>query len=556
MEVSSPGNTDWCAPSSLQALQIIGRLGPLASNDDSVSVIEACADIRKEGSTLCGHPLESRDLLETFIEVGLLSERVKSLESAFTVVGDPLQCTNEVPWRTEFQTNQGVILHRSGEQSCTIPEADEEDCGDIPEHHERFLLGCIGDDIVTDQSISEFEIEEKKSSAWLEGSSCNSTHAVDSQTLDDFVQQIKVEKQQLTDVIEEIRSLHQKADISEALARKSKSEAARGGKVIIAKVDEMKHMLAHAREANAAHAGEVYGEKAVLSTEARELLARLVQIREEKAKAVGILNDIHETLHARIKSANQEREAAEEELLLKETAAKNALAVEEDLMAKVAQESRNLEIEDEVCKKFREFLIDRGSMVDSLQAEMAILCEDVEALKKAMCSVDLVNASQLDMDSSSCTAGNWEFEDTQVSFRPLNLLDGHNLRDPSEAAQEKLKESISVYDNGKSDGSHSSHTALDLSYSAGSLAIPAEAEASEYGQIDFPQQKNGITSESSIPSYDSMRQQMEIGDSCRRWSNREKESDYLDLSEPENDRVRSFRESSPEEDGWNLVFTS
>ena len=57
------------------------------------------------------------------------------------------------------------------------------------------------------------------------------------------------------------------------------------------------------------------------------------------------------TLQARIDRANEEREAAEAETRMKEENARSMLAVEEDLMANVAQESRDLDAEEEACTK-------------------------------------------------------------------------------------------------------------------------------------------------------------------------------------------------------------
>lgn len=57
------------------------------------------------------------------------------------------------------------------------------------------------------------------------------------------------------------------------------------------------------------------------------------------------------TLQARIDRANAEREAAETEKRLKEESARSMLAIEEEHMAKVAQESRDLDAEEETCTK-------------------------------------------------------------------------------------------------------------------------------------------------------------------------------------------------------------
>eukprot|EP01018_Ginkgo_biloba_P025664 Gb_16112 [translate_table: standard] len=93
---------------------------------------------------------------------------------------------------------------------------------------------------------------------------------------------------------------------------------------------------------------------------------------------------MRESLEARIDAAKREREVAEEEKMRKEESAQKVLAMEEALMAKVAQDSRELELEAEASTKLREFLIDRGHIVDALQGEVAVLCEDVKLLKEQM----------------------------------------------------------------------------------------------------------------------------------------------------------------------------
>lgn len=57
------------------------------------------------------------------------------------------------------------------------------------------------------------------------------------------------------------------------------------------------------------------------------------------------------TLQARIDKANQEKEQAEVEKRQKEESALNLLNIENEFMAKVADESRNLDAEEEACTK-------------------------------------------------------------------------------------------------------------------------------------------------------------------------------------------------------------
>jgi len=143
-------------------------------------------------------------------------------------------------------------------------------------------------------------------------------------------------------------------------------------------------MLSCAKETNDMHAGEVYGERAILGTEARELRSRLAQLSTDKDKAFCMINEMQEKLQARIGAARKEREVAEEEKVRKEENARKVLSMEEALMAKVARDSRELELEAETNTKLRESLIDCGHMVDALQGEVSVLSVDVRLLKEQM----------------------------------------------------------------------------------------------------------------------------------------------------------------------------
>eukprot|EP00246_Nothoceros_aenigmaticus_P018373 TRINITY_DN9582_c0_g1_i1.p1 TRINITY_DN9582_c0_g1~~TRINITY_DN9582_c0_g1_i1.p1 ORF type:complete len:352 (+),score=75.50 TRINITY_DN9582_c0_g1_i1:96-1058(+) len=101
---------------------------------------------------------------------------------------------------------------------------------------------------------------------------------------------------------------------------------------------------------------------------------------EEKSKAFDRILQIKAMLQSRLDIAMNEREAAEDEKLEKETRALEVLASEQALFDRVEQDSKELEAEADACTKLRDFLIERGSSVDSIQGEVAILCEDVETL--------------------------------------------------------------------------------------------------------------------------------------------------------------------------------
>ncbi|KAF3612224.1 hypothetical protein DY000_02044289 [Brassica cretica] len=83
----------------------------------------------------------------------------------------------------------------------------------------------------------------------------------------------------------------QDVELEEKDAEKSESEAARGGLDTLEKVEEFKNMLKHAKEANDINAGEVYGEKSILATEAKELENRLLNLSEERNKSLAVLDE-------------------------------------------------------------------------------------------------------------------------------------------------------------------------------------------------------------------------------------------------------------------------
>ncbi|KAL3699821.1 hypothetical protein R1sor_017843 [Riccia sorocarpa] len=290
-----------------------------------------------------------------------------------------------------------------------IEESDVKECMELDPESGRDSAyisinvesGMVGDALVRDPElemtistkISIIEEYETGEGCW-ETVSSTSTRMASMETLLESVEQAKADKEVLINSIEELRALRQRTDEEEYAARAAKDEAQKGGRDIMAQVAEMRQMLSRAREANEVHAAEVHGEKAVLATEARELQSRLVQLKGDKERALYVLNEIKASLQARIDKACQERELAVAEKAAKEAIARECLMKEEAAMAQVAQESRELQAETETCKLLRDFLIERGNIVDALQGEVAVLCEDAEELKE-----------EIERISLSCSSG-------------------------------------------------------------------------------------------------------------------------------------------------------
>ncbi|GMI69373.1 hypothetical protein HRI_000606600 [Hibiscus trionum] len=200
--------------------------------------------------------------------------------------------------------------------------------------------------------------------------------------LEEVIEDAKNNKKTLFQAMQSIMDLTREVELQEEAAELAKEECAKGGLDILVEVEELKQMLAHAKEANDKHAGEVFGEKAILVTEVRELQSRLHSLSEERDKSLSILDEIRQTLEARQAAAKEMMKAAEQEKLKKEEYALSALAELEAIMSKVVQESKILQQEAEENSKLREFLMDRGQIVDSLQAEISVICQDVRLVKE------------------------------------------------------------------------------------------------------------------------------------------------------------------------------
>ncbi|XP_073142419.1 uncharacterized protein [Henckelia pumila] len=197
--------------------------------------------------------------------------------------------------------------------------------------------------------------------------------------LDEIVADARNNKKTLLSTMESIVSMMREVELKEQVAGKAKEDAFKEDTDM---VEELKQMLQNAKEANDMHAGEVYGEKAILATELRELQSRLLLLSDEKDKSLAVVDEMHQILEVRLAAAEHEIKSAEQEKLEKQKFAQKALAEHEMDMKKVLREANILKQQAEENAKLREFLMDRGCVVDMLQGEIAVICQDVKRLKE------------------------------------------------------------------------------------------------------------------------------------------------------------------------------
>ncbi|TKY52599.1 calponin-likey domain-containing protein [Spatholobus suberectus] len=272
--------------------------------------------------------------------------------------------------------------------------------------------------------------------------------------LEEIIDEAKTNKKTLFSSMESLINLMREVELQEKAAEQANMEAATGGSNILARVEEYKTMLVQANEANDMHAGEVYGEKAILATELKELQSRLLSLSDERDKSLAILDEMHQILEARLAAAEELRKAAEHEKLEKEETAQKALVEQETLVEKVVHESERLQQEAEENSKLREFLMDRGRVVDMLQGEISVICQDIRLLKEKF-DANLPLSKSFTSSQTSCKlASSGSSHKTLASDVGSEHSDSSEIGKTSRAASIESLSSKSGHDEEKSKADH------------------------------------------------------------------------------------------------------
>lgn len=274
-----------------------------------------------------------------------------------------------IPDIRESFIGSSALLVQKDENSANI-DYNTQQSGDIIEHGDTFLSSQS--DLIPDLNSNHF----------VSMASTHSSQSVSIESLEDSIADAKNKKNDLLPSLQLVTKMIEDVELLEEKAEVAKRESSTSGASILTKVEELKEMLNHAKEANDMHAGEVYGERSILTTEARELQSRLQRLSEERNNYLDVIEEIRQTLEERLAAAQLEYEAAEKEKVKKEASAQALLSKQEKEMNSIVEESRKLQKEAEENLKLKDFLVERGRIVDTLQGEMAVICEDVSQLKR------------------------------------------------------------------------------------------------------------------------------------------------------------------------------
>ncbi|XP_043722567.1 uncharacterized protein LOC122669781 isoform X2 [Telopea speciosissima] len=267
---------------------------------------------------------------------------------------------------TSYSTDCGSLSAKVGDTICDFEKPDP-----------RSPSGNVSAEDIFDTEVGH--VENVSSSIAIVS---HSSQICTIDLLEESMVEAKNNKKTLFLAMQSVINKMKELEFQEEAAEQAKREAAMCGPDILTKVEDLRQILQHAKQTNDMHSGEVYGEKAILATEVRELQSRIQNLSEDRDKSLTILKEMRQTLEIRLAAAEEEIKMAKQEKLEKEKLARVDLAEQELAMERVVEESKRLQQQAEENSKLRDFLMDRGHVVDILQGEIAVICQDVKLLKE------------------------------------------------------------------------------------------------------------------------------------------------------------------------------
>ncbi|KAH7433655.1 hypothetical protein KP509_07G079500 [Ceratopteris richardii] len=205
---------------------------------------------------------------------------------------------------------------------------------------------------------SDYHVDDELEATYADAATVrelsNSESHVSVEFLKEVLEDARRDKEIVSNLVKEISDLRAKADLERTAAERAKREAAVSGKEVLRKAEELREQISEKKQDNLMRMGEIHGEKAVLSTEARGLKLQFEQLKLQKSRVETVLVEIRERLEDCYQEAVKERLMAEEEGRMKLKLAQEILAEEEIAMAAVEEESKRLEIEADSCMQARD----------------------------------------------------------------------------------------------------------------------------------------------------------------------------------------------------------
>ncbi|XP_022869024.1 uncharacterized protein LOC111388525 isoform X2 [Olea europaea var. sylvestris] len=430
---------------SADAFHHVERVTVIDKSGANYKQTKISADLEREEMISAGNCPESS--IET-VSNHSPSQTRRTLDGMDVVVN---QNMNLVPDLEEFDGSLGsdsiVAIHKeNSEQLVVVP--------DVQESNVKKLDICLSTDATPKKEATD-EMVGIEDGSILNASVSRSGQICVIDLLEDVIADSRNNKKTLFSAMESVISMMKEVELKEKNAEQAKMEAAKGSADILDRIEELRQMVQRAKEANDEHAGEVYGEKAILSTELKELRSRVLSLSDERDKSLAILHEIHKTLEMRLAAAEDVIKSVQQEKVEKENSARKALSNQELLMETVVQESKILKQQAEQNAKLREFLVDRGRVVDILQGEIAVIRQDVRMLKEKFDDHVLFSKFLSSSQTSSILASSSSSFETlvpdQVEPVPAQVdsLENPGKSDPEHCFDEQISENKATRDNRK-----------------------------------------------------------------------------------------------------------
>ncbi|KAG6528575.1 hypothetical protein ZIOFF_010754 [Zingiber officinale] len=238
-------------------------------------------------------PFESKNMVSDFI----------AREKVMSVGNFSLNCSNEQlgypvqPLRTqnlsELETDDVVLDFR-------ISNADIKVC------ETAYSSDLAVDEVATitrdfknpqskssDEGVAENGVLLANADNPCTGLLTRSGHFVDIEDLRGLISDAKSSKVNLFSAVESMTSMMKEVELHEERSKHAKEAASSAAEDILSDAEELKKILIHAKEAkDMVHAGEIYGEKAILATEARELQYRLFGLSNDTKKSLTLIGEV------------------------------------------------------------------------------------------------------------------------------------------------------------------------------------------------------------------------------------------------------------------------
>ncbi|GAQ82000.1 hypothetical protein KFL_000970260 [Klebsormidium nitens] len=203
-----------------------------------------------------------------------------------------------------------------------------------------------------------------------------------SPTLEMLVQQSVQEKERLAAELAAYAQMRNTAAALEVELDAARDRANVAGHAEQRHMEQTQQAVARLSEENERRSGEVHGELAMLGTEAKELRRNLALLQEERRAIRTTLEHLQVGLRERMGATEAAIVLADAEAAKRRAVVQAALEVVQTKLDKAEVEKADLDRQEAEANKLHLFIMEKGTMVDSMLAEVAMLREDLAAVER------------------------------------------------------------------------------------------------------------------------------------------------------------------------------